>query len=199
MLLNTKHHLRWKWHCGGNDFHNNNENTLNNRCILWCMHASCDACMHPVMHPAHVTFVDIVKTFSIICSSFTLLVAIRFVFWNHNWKTLSVRLHVHFTRCSVWYFACIRCSVSVETVFSLWCLLSWTWTHRHVTCPRPDTSAACSAGSGSGWCGQSDSSSDAGMSTQHCSADSSWRNPTGPREGQREGWLTHAGLNGKDF
>lgn len=162
--------------------------------IIMKIHKINKSQMHPVMHVCPLldivsskVFHDMLLFYCICCNQVC------------NWKTLAVRLHVHFTCCSTWCFACVWCSVSVETLYSLWCLLYWTRTYRHVTCPRPDTSAACSAGSGSGWCGQSGSSSDAGMSTQHCSADSSWRNPTGPRDGQREGWLTHAGLDSKNF
>lgn len=69
-----------------------------------------------------------------------------------------------------------------------WCTLDQEQqhTHRPVTCPRPDTSAACSAGNDFGWYGRSGSSFDVGMNMPHCSADSSWRNPAWMRHRQTE-------------
>lgn len=126
-------------------------------------------------------------------------------FITFSWSLLACLyavIYVSMLRINSTLYAAV---FNISHAFDILCLLYWTCTHRHVTCPRPDTSAACSAGSGFGWSGQSGSSSDAGTSTPHCSVDSSWRNPRSPRDRERQweplGWavgvviFTHLGYN----
>lgn len=82
--------------------------------IIMKIHKINKSQMHPVMHVCPLldivsskVFHDMLLFYCICCNQVC------------NWKTLAVRLHVHFTCCSTWCFACVWCSVSVETVLPL--------------------------------------------------------------------------------